>query len=103
MYQDYNSTKQSQDQKGEVNAETRRENNTIIIKIVMPVYWHTNGWKSLSIAADLTKKTLEKTFAQSHTELHSKMVTLFYIKTIASNVSALQERTRDNKIIVKIS
>lgn len=56
MYQDYNSTKQSQDQKGEVNAETRRENNTIIIKIVMPVYWHTNGWKSLSIAADLTKK-----------------------------------------------
>jgi hypothetical protein len=38
MYQDCNSTKQSQDQKGEVNAETRRENNTIIIKIVMPVY-----------------------------------------------------------------
>lgn len=60
MYQDYNSTKQSQDQKGEVNAETWRENNTIIIKIVMPIYWQTIGWKSLSMEADLTKKNTKE-------------------------------------------
>ena len=84
MYQDYNSTKQSKDQKGEVNAETWRENNAIIIKIVMPIYWQTIGWKSLSMEADLTKNTLEKTCAQSHTKRNSKMVTLFYIKAIAS-------------------